>query len=245
MRNLLLFMLFVAVFVLGSRKCNGFHFGFGGISGEGSTQTETRNESGFTKITLDMAGDVEFTQGDHFAVEVSAQQNLLSHIKTEVVNGELRIFSEDNLRSREQILIRVIAPNLESLNLAGSGNIEVKSALHAEKMSMVVGGSGNISSKQSDFGQLIVSVSGSGNVELAGKAHSMEADVSGSGEVDAHSLTSDTVNTSVSGSGNVTADVVTQLTANVSGSGEVEYTGSPTVNSSVSGSGSVQRAESQ
>jgi len=52
MLNLLIFMVLVAVFVLGKRSCHGNFFNFGGITGKGSTQTEIRNTTSFHVIVL-------------------------------------------------------------------------------------------------------------------------------------------------------------------------------------------------
>ena len=107
MRNLLIFMLLVAVFVLGKRSCNFNAFSFGGIHGKGPQTTETRSLSGFHAIKLQISGDVEVTVGDHFSVEVQAQENILPLLKTEVKDGALCIFTDENYSSSEALKIRV------------------------------------------------------------------------------------------------------------------------------------------
>lgn len=241
MRNLLIFMLLVAVFVIGERNCNGLQFGFGGVSGSGPIQTETRSASGFHGIDLQISGDVEVTVGENYAVEISAQQNLLPLLKTAVEDGSLRIYSDDNFNTSEAIKIRVTAPALDQLSLGGSGSIRVLNALRAEKMDIAVAGSGDIYCLQGDFGYLSVSIAGSGGVELGGKANDMRTDISGSGDVRAKILTTNTLKVGISGSGTVSADVSANLRADISGSGDVFYSGSPSVETNVSGSGSVKK----
>jgi hypothetical protein len=245
MRNLLIFMAFVAVFVLGNRACNDFHFGFGGISGKGPIQTETRSASSFHGIDLEVGADVEVTVGDNYFVEISAQQNLLPVLKTSVENGALRIYCDDNIHSKEPIKIRVTAPAFDLLSIGGSGTIRVQNALLAEKMAFNIGGSGEVHCPQADFGKLSISISGNGEVELGGKANDLTIDIAGSGDVNAKALTTNTLKVSISGSGTVKADVTTDLDASISGSGDVLYSGSPHVNSSVSGSGTVKKIEVQ
>ena len=245
MRKVLIALLILAAFFYVYRQCGACHFGFGGITGEGPVQSETRNASDFKKIDLDISGDVEFTQSANYSVEVVAQQNLLSHILTDVRGSKLHIHSEDNLRSHERILVRVSAPTLEGLSVGGSGNIRIMSPIQAEKMEMNISGSGGISATQSDFVHLEASISGSGGLELGGKADKVELSVSGSGEVNARQMSVRALHAGVSGSGNITADITETLDAEVSGSGSVLYSGSPTVNSSVSGSGSVKKMDAQ
>lgn len=243
MRNLLIFMVLVAVFVLGNRACNGFHFNFGGKSGSGPVQNEGRTVRDFHAIDLQISGDVEVTVGETFSVEVSAQQNLLPILQTTVDDGTLRIFSDENFNTSEPIKIRVTAPSLDALAIGGSGTLRVLNALQNEKMDISVGGSGDVYCPQSDFGSLSTSISGSGTIQLGGKARDMRSDISGSGDVKAKGLTTNTLKVSISGSGTVSADVTTELRADISGSGDVFYSGSPATNTSVSGSGTVKKVD--
>ncbi len=93
MRYLLVFMLFVGLFVVGK---NSFHFGMG-IRGKGPVKTESRNVSGFHAIDLNVSAEVEVKISDNYFVEVEAQENLLPILKTEVENGTLKIYFDENV----------------------------------------------------------------------------------------------------------------------------------------------------
>jgi len=244
MRNLLIFMFLVAVFVLGNRSCDGLNFTFGGIRGKGPVQTETRTASGFHAIDLSLAGDIEVTVAEQYAVEVSTQENLLSALKTEVTNGVLRIYSDKNLNSSEPIKIKVSAPTFDQFLIFGSGSITVLNALQSETMNMEISGSGDISCDQGDFERMKASISGSGDIKLGGNAANVKMSISGSGDVKAADFKVETLSVRIAGAGSVRAHVETELTADIIGSGDVYYTGSPIVESNVSGSGSVKRVRS-
>jgi hypothetical protein len=245
MRNLLIFMFLVGVFVIGKSSCNNFSWVFGGVSGTGPVKTETRNVSNFNAINLEMPADVEVTIGEQFFVEVTTQENLLPILKTYVEDGVLQIHADQNIRSSKEMTIRITAPTFEKFSVSGSGSIQIANAIQAEKMSLNIAGSGDIISQQSAFSELQTSIAGSGTIELGGKANDMKADISGSGDIKAKSLTTNNLKVSISGSGTVTADVVAELDASISGSGDVFYTGSPSVQTSVGGSGSVKKLEVQ
>ncbi len=70
-------------------------------------------------------------------------------------------------------------------------------------------------------------------------ADDIDANVSGSGELDLFSVPARTADVTVTGSGEVGLDVSERLHATVTGSGDVEYTGDPSVTSRITGSGSV------
>lgn len=239
MRYLLIFMLLVAVFVVGKRSC---HFNGFGIAGSGPIKTEMRSVHGFHAVSLDIAGDVEVRLGD-YNVEVQAQENLLPLLMTEVKNGTLRIYFDESVSYSENINIIVTAPAFDGFYLGGSGEIKVLDAIESDKMDISIGGSGEVIIPQASFNELECSISGSGEIELGGTCNKAELEVSGSGEVIAKDMTFNELRTSVSGSGNVSAHVIQLLDAAVSGSGDVFYSGSPTVESRVSGSGSVSKLQ--
>jgi hypothetical protein len=241
MRNLLIFMFLVAIFVVGKRSCNGLHFGFKGVKGEGPIQTETRSVSGFNAIDLEISGDVEVSVGENFFVEVAAQQNILPVIKTVVENGALRIYCDENLWSSGDIKIRVTAPAFNRFDVGGSGMIRLANALKSERLQLAVSGSGDIKCPQIEVGNLSADIAGSGAIELGGTAGDMRANIDGSGDVRAKGLTTNTLQVNISGSGSVSADVGSSLKADISGSGDVFYSGSPTVEKNISGSGNVEK----
>jgi len=239
MRNLLLFMLVVGIFVIGKRA---FHFSFFGVEGKGPMKTETRSVSNFHAVNLDLSGDVEVRVGDQYAVEVQAQENLLPLLKTEEKDGVLRIYFDKSVSHSENLVVRVTAPSFDALSIGGSGTIKVLTPIKAENLRLDVGGSGDISADQTEAGSITCDISGSGSVQVGGKANNLKAEISGSGEIDAKNMTTNAADLDISGSGSATCGTVLEtLKAEVSGSGDVHYGGSPRVESRVSGSGSVEK----
>jgi hypothetical protein len=247
MRKLLIFMLFVGIFVVGFRNCN---CNFGNIMGNafgpeltasGPMQTEMRsNLTNFDKIDIAIDGKLEITIGDAWAVEVSAQQNLLPILKTEIRGNTLNVFYEGRVRTFDQTVIRVTMPKWSGAQLSGSTNLVLKTPLRGGSLDIGVSGSGNIQLPDIQLDKLNVSISGSGEMTAAGTAGTCDLSVSGSGDMMASGLQVGTLDASISGSGNVECTVNDRINAHVSGSGEVRYKGRPVVDSQVSGSGRVK-----
>lgn len=239
MRYLLFFMLLVAVFVLGKRSCHFDGFSYG-VKGSGPTRTETRDVNGFHAVELDLAGEVELRVGDYH-VDVQAQDNILPLLKTSVENGALHIYFSESVSHTENIKVVITAPAFDAISLGGSGDINVTTPLQAENMSVDLGGSGTIRIPQGTFNNLRCAISGSGNIEMAGKTNTGRFELSGSGEISGKNMEFTELDADISGSGTMSANVVQVLKADVSGSGEIKYTGNPNVQSNVSGSGSVSK----
>ena len=78
-------------------------------------------------------------------------------------------------------------------------------------------------------------------MRLAGRADQQSWTVSGSGDVDARSLTGRSARVGIEGSGDVSLGVTEQLDVQLSGSGDLSYAGRPQLRQSVSGSGEIHR----
>jgi len=244
MRYLLLFMFLVAIFVLGSRSCDGDGWSFGfGIRGEGPTQTETRTPRDFHGVDAKIPGKIEVRIADEYSVEVQAQENLLPILVTKVVNGTLEIYFSENVSNAQGLLVRVAAPSFDRLGVSGSGDMEARSPISGEKLSLSIGGSGSINLPEADVHTLKCSVAGSGEIEIGGNAREAHYDISGSGDIQAKRLIAETGKAAIAGSGSITCQASETLKASIAGSGDIYYTGSATVETSIAGSGTVKRVD--
>jgi hypothetical protein len=195
------------------------------VDGSGKAATETRNVTGFHALGLSVPGKLEIVPGDAEKLVISADDNILPLIETTVDRGELRIrFREHahlNVHTRTPIRMTLTAKAIDALAISGSGDI-IANTVGAQSMQ--------------------VSISGSGNVTLAGKAQDLRVDISGSGDVKAGKLEAQSARVSIAGSGDATVWARESLRVSVAGSGDVRYYGDPTVQRTVAGSGSVRRA---
>lgn len=238
MRYLILFMFLVGIFMFGKRSC---HFSGFGPHGEGPVRSEIRDVRDFHAVDLNVSGDVEISVADQYSVQVRTNDNLVSLLKTEVKNGRLKIYFDENVSHSDVMEIKISGPSFDELNVAGSGNMTVMTPIQSERMDVAISGSGNLSMPQVTFGTLECSISGSGNMEIGGTANATQVSVSGSGDVDAKKLRTNELRADIAGSGSVSAHVIQVLKVSVAGSGDVYYTGEPSVESSVSGSGTVKK----
>jgi hypothetical protein len=190
--------------------------------GSGPVRTETRQVSGFSVVRLSGQGDVRIVRGSTESLEISAQENLLPQLTSEVSGGTLTLGTKDGttITTTEPITYAVGVRDLQGLELSGSGTMTA------------AGLSGPA---------LRVEISGSGEVRVDGTVDRQDVEVSGSGSYTAASLASKEATVRISGSGAADLAVSSLLDVDVSGSGSVAYSGDAKVTQSVSGSGSVSR----
>lgn len=215
------------------------------VNGSGNVSTETRTVGAFEKVTLKGSMDIEFTQGETRAVIIEAEDNLLPYIKTEVHDDELIVDIKDNisLKSHKDITVKVTAPNVYELSLAGSGNIKLTNTLDNEhEIKLSLAGSGNVEGAVKSP-EIKVSSAGSGNIALSGETRDLDINMAGSGDFKGLDLHTENTKVTIAGAGNVDVHASVTLEARIMGSGDVSYTGSPEIKSSIAGSGSVHKRD--
>lgn len=217
-----------------------------GFASNQSDVKETRNVSGFTKVSFGVAGNLYINIGPEFKVVLEGEKKYIDDIITDVSGGKLVIKNENwkmsNWRMNEKVNVYITMPELAGLGVSGSGKAEVKDAVKTSDLNLNVSGSGKIYISDITVSNLSCGISGSGDIILSGSGSCSKADISisGSGNYDGAPLKIGTAEIHISGSGNCSCNVTESLRASVSGSGNVTYEGSPKIDAHVSGSGKVR-----
>ena len=190
--------------------------------GSGAVRTETRTVSGFSAIQLAGNGDVKIEQSGTESLTISAEENLLPLLTSDVVNNELRLGIKDGARidTTQPITYTVTVRELTGMDVAGSGS---QTATKVKTTS------------------LRIRTAGSGSITATGTADAQDVQMAGSGTYLGSGLTSKTATVKSAGSGNAEIAVTDSLDVTIIGSGSVTYTGSPQVKQSILGSGSLQK----
>ncbi|MCD4655249.1 DUF2807 domain-containing protein, partial [bacterium] len=212
-----------------------------GVGGNGKIKSEVRDLSVFTGVMVEGSMDVDIVQGSKQSVTISAEENLLELITTEIDDGILIIFSKKSYRSRRGIKIQISMEKIDTAVVKGSGDINIAGGFKGETLILTVKGSGDINLFDCQTGVLDCYVMGSGDVRITGKTETANLSLKGSGDIHAMELTGQTVNAEVLGSGDIRTHAVKILVATVKGSGDIAYSGNPEVTSSVLGSGDITK----
>lgn len=216
------------------------------VTGSGTAAREARPVGDFQAIELHGDFDLTVRQTSRTAVEVSADDNLLPLIETEVVDGRhgrtLRIGWKRNtsVRPRVDTQVTVDVVQLRALSSHGSGDVVI-SALATPVFSLVLAGSGDARLARLAADELSVTLAGSGDVSVSGRATRAKLSIAGSGDISAAELASDEVTVSIAGSGDARVHAERSLAVSIAGSGDVVHSGPATPRSSIAGSGGVRK----
>ncbi len=215
------------------------------IRGSGNVTTKARPVSNFDRVSLSGSAKLILSQGEEESLTVTADDNIMQYIETEVRGGTLHLGLNSPRFSRispgQPIRFTLIMKDIAGLDISGSGSVEAGS-IDTDQLKVEVSGSGDVGLDSLTAEKLKVDISGSGKVNLAGGSEATKqiVDISGSGQYHAGKLRSQTVEVTISGSGEATVWATDSLEAQISGDGSVAYYGHPSVNSSSSGSGHLK-----
>jgi hypothetical protein len=211
------------------------------VSGSGPIALEARELKKFEKITLLISGDMEVVQGDEYAVQVEAEENLLPYIETSVEGNHLTIRTSPGtaITSTQGMRYVVTVKELNAVTLSGAGTI-TSSGLNAKQLNLTLNGFGTIHFKDLDARSVNVVMNGMGTVSASGRADEVVARVNGTGSVNLPELKTQRAAVTISGLGNATVWAVEQLDANFNGAGTVSYYGSPNTRQTSNGIGSLR-----
>ena len=189
-------------------------------AGSGQLATQSRQVSGFTSVELTGVGELSIDQTGTESLTVSAEDNLLPLLTSEVEGDTLILGKKPNTRI---VTTKPITYTLTMKDITG----------------LAVSGSGTINAPKLTTAALRIEISGSGMITTAGNANDQNLEISGSGRYLADGLTSKTTTAGISGSG--TANVVASdaLDVKISGSGTLTYSGNPQLTQTMSGSGKL------
>jgi hypothetical protein len=231
------------------------------VEGDRNPVLETRRVSSFDQIENSTSFDVIYKQADTFGILISAEQNIIHYIETNVYDECLEIRTSPAticLDYHEQPVVMVSSPLLKKAVNSGSGSF-IADKMTGETVLLKNSGSGDMSAEQVECDDLETTlsgsgdidiqmlvclntdifISGSGNVSVTGDCETSHLKITGSGNLYASYLTTNTASVIISGSGSTYTNVSEYLNGQISGSGNIYVKGDPEIEQTISGSGRI------
>lgn len=213
------------------------------VKGSGNVTKEERSVEAFKELSVRGSMDVYVTQGPAKPAVIEAEDNLIPLIEFEHEGDKLivRERRHTNISNTKAMKVYLTTPELESIGLAGSGNIKLENKFtNNTHMKLSVSGSGDLSGAVNSP-NVDANIAGSGNISVDGETRDLDVDIAGSGNFRGQQLLSEKAEVKIAGSGDASVHASVTLDAKIAGSGDVHYKGSPQVSSKVAGSGSVKK----
>ena len=136
------------------------------VRGEGPVREERRAVSGVHDVELATIGTLRLEQGDSTSLYVSAQENLLEYLETDVRSGTLviRARSGVNLDTDKPVEYRLTVPRLDEIVLSSAGDAEF-AGWKADRLHVLLQSSGDLNCEFLDCGELYVELQSAGDMD--------------------------------------------------------------------------------
>jgi hypothetical protein len=211
------------------------------LRGNGNVTEEVRQVKGFDQIKVSRGMNVYITQGSPTKVVVVADNNLHEAIETEVENGILKVFVNENIRWAKEKKVMVTIAALSRIEASSGSNVYSQNRFMTENLELSSSSGANLTIDLNTK-HLKANCSSGANIFLSGLAMNAELEGSSGANLKGQELKVDNCTMRASSGGNVYATVSGQLEANASSGGNIIYYGQPTsTETNCSSGGNINR----
>jgi hypothetical protein len=191
-----------------------------GVRGSGDVQTDEREVSGFDEVLLEGGGSIVVHVNWSESLTIEADDNLLPLLTSEVIGDRLELRTRESISPSQPIVYAIGAIAFEGISIVGSGDLVATNL---------------------DCDSFDASVTGSGDLELAGECGRLDLSIAGTGDFAGESFEVGAAEIDISGSGDVVVNATDELVVRITGSGDVGYFGDPSTDIDIAGSGDVRK----
>lgn len=157
---------------------------------------ELRPIGNFKEITMSTVADIYFYQEKGSpTLTIKGEKEMVDLIKTSTENGVLKIYTTEkdfNNNGKKRVKIELSAPSVEKISVTGVGDVYMENPVSLDNLHLRLSGVGNMYIKKLSCNELSVSLSGVGNIDLAGKCKYANLKMQGVGHIDCRRLTGQT-----------------------------------------------------
>lgn len=191
------------------------------IRGSENIVSEVRELPSFESIHISSVINAVIIQGEQ-AISISANDNIIELVKTEVIDNVLFVDLEDGDYDEISITASISNHELIELTTVGVNSVSV--------------------SDFEDLDKLTLNIEGVGNVQLSGSAQNATIHSSGASNLEAFDFSISNCEVNLTGVGNVQITVIDELFGALSGVGNIQYKGTPEIDVEVTGVGNIVNA---
>lgn len=212
------------------------------LIGQARAGEETRELSSFSSMNIGGAFKVTLKKTGKHRVFITADDDVLDRIITEVRGSTLHVKMEGStFRNNGPMNLTIEFSNINSLDISGASTIICDDVIKARDFELEISGAGS-TKLIIEADRLSADMSGAGSLQLRGKANSQKVDMTGAGSYMAEEFECDYTEIEASGAGTARVVANKELRAECNGAGSVRYRGNPEkVYADSNGAGSVKR----
>jgi hypothetical protein len=207
----------------------------------------TRSVKGFHGVKVSDGIDLYLSYGDEALAVSASEEKYRDRIKTEVENGILRIWYDNEggsqiiFTNRRNLRAYVSYKQMDMIHASAGSDILVDGAIKGNSLTMKIS-SGSDFKGNVDLDELKVDQSSGSDVQIGGKAKNVYIEASSGSDFNGYNLSVDVCTAKCSSGSDITITVNKELNAKASSGSDINYKGNATmVNADKSSGGSVTK----
>ena len=209
---------------------------FAQVRGNGKIVKEERQLSGFKAISVRNAINLQIRQGSEEKVTVEADENILPFLKTEVAEGELKIFIKGSINNSTALNVFVTVKQLSSLESSSAARVETKGKIESNEM-RVSSSSGSAVQMEVACTELKIRLSSGSANSFSGSATNISVESSSGSALSAKELKAEKGELDASSGAVIVVNVTREVRARASSGAQISVSGNPASRDSDSSSG--------
>ncbi|MDG1573391.1 DUF2807 domain-containing protein [Robiginitalea sp. M366] len=211
-----------------------------GKRGNGVVVEEARSVTAdFTAITASEGIDVYVTQATDYDIRVSADENVIDLIGTDIRDGELRIHAVENI-GRATKKVYVSLPQINVLRASSGADLRGQGLIEGDMIKLDASSGADLR-LELVADEVEADCSSGADIKVSGRANLLYADASSGSDIKAQDLEAKVCHAHASSGADIRVYVTGSLTADASSGADIHYSGDATVETRKSASGSVHR----
>lgn len=190
----------------------------GTIVGSGVSRTDDRSAAPFTSVRVGTAVIADVTLGSPASVRVTADDNVLGQVRTDVSGSRLDVHLDGNVTLKSPVRVAITVPSLEAVSADSAGQVHVVGL---------------------DRPSLSISGDSSGRVDVSGRVETLTADGRAAAQLLLGSLVASRADVHLDSAAVATLDVRGTVSGRVSAGGVLRVAGGASTAQVVTETGGV------
>ena len=198
--------------------------------------SETRTVEPFHAIDASGVVNVVLTQQQNQNLVVTSLKEYLPNIKTEVLNGVLKIYSTDNL-IKPSIRVQIGIDSLTDIMARGASNVKFETPFTVKRLNFDLQGASKVNLDIKSAQKLNIQLAGASKLDAKGDADSLDIEASGATLINSDDLHTKVVKINLSGASKADVYASESFDGKAYGASRINCAGNPPVKSNESNVG--------
>lgn len=187
---------------------------------------DVRTVADFTAIETSGTIQLELTQQPDQYISISTLKEYIPNVKTEVVEGTLKIYSTDNL-IRPVIKVKIGVDSISKIEARGASKIDFTNSFTQKRLDIHLRGASKADIKVNSAQKLEFDVQGASKLAISGSADTLNIKADGASKIDAGNLMSKTVRIEMNGASKAEVFASESFDGHAFGASKIVIKGNP------------------